>query len=105
MMSNVPFPSHSTHICHIFSMHFFQFKMMLYDFLAISIWKAFGSKMHRTLYLNVSLITASGVRSGDHLLKRVSRSDTFRSHVYKFLSAASKIFVLLRYNFLSLRPF
>ena len=70
--------------------NFFQFKM-LYDFLAISIWNvfvkwiivivvksiSFGSKIHRTLYLNISLITASGVQAGGHLLKRVLGSDIF----------------------------
>ena len=74
-------------------MSFFQFKMILNDFLAISIWNvfvkliiisvvksiSFGSKIPSTLYLNVSFITSCRVQAGGHrhLLKRVLGSDTF----------------------------
>ena len=63
MTSNVSFSSHSPHPVHVFSMHFFfSLKWCLwfscYQYLAkwiISVVKSisFGSKVHRTLYLNV----------------------------------------------------
>ena len=63
-------------------MSFFQFEMMLYGFLPISMCSVFvkliitsivksmpfGSKIRRTLYVNVLLITSSGVQAGGHLL-------------------------------------
>ena len=79
MTSNDSFSSNSPHIAHVFSMHvFFRFKMMLYDFHAISIWNvfvkgiiisvvksiSFGSKIHPTLHLYVLLITLCGVKVG-----------------------------------------
>ena len=55
-----------------------------------------GSKIHHRLYLNVLLITASGVQAGGHLLKRVLTEGLtlFRWHLSKFLSAVSSIFQL-----------
>ena len=38
------------------------------------------------------LITASGVQTGGHLLKRELGSDTFRFHFSKFLSTVGSIF-------------
>ena len=79
MTLNVSFSSHSPHIAHVFScMFFLHFEMMLYDFLAISIWDvfvkltiisvvksiSFGSKIHHALYLNVLLIASRGVQAG-----------------------------------------
>ena len=63
--------------------------MMLYDFLAISVWNvfvkwiitsviksiSFGSKIQRTLYLNVLFIASFRVQAGSHLLKKMLGSD------------------------------
>ena len=52
------------------------------------------SKIHHTLYLNVILITASGVQAGEGspLEESVGGLTLFRSHLSKFLSAVGRIF-------------
>ena len=56
---------------------------------------SFGSKIHRTLYLSVLLITASGVQAGGSPLKEsVGGLTSFRFHLSKFLTAVGSIFQL-----------
>ena len=94
------FSTHSSCILHA-CCFFFSFKMMLYDFLAISIWNvfvkwiiiivvksiSFGSKIHLTLYLNVLLITNVEYRQGSPFKESVGGLTLFRSHLSKFLSS------------------
>ena len=79
---------------HIFQASFFsQFKIMLYDFLAISIWNVFVKWWSSR---------------GSPLKKSIGGLTLFRSHLPKLSSIVGSIFqtfVFLRYNFLSLRPF
>ena len=87
-----------------------QFKMMLYDFLAISIWNvfveciiisvvksiSFGSKIHRILYLNVLLITSCGVQTPHK--ENFGSLTLFRSHFFQvFVHFSFKCFVLLSF--------
>ena len=105
--------SHSPHKAHVFPyMSFFQFKMMLYDLLAISIWNvsvkwsilsviksiSLGSKIHRTLYLNVWLISSCGVRAGaPHFKENVG--------VWHFLGPIFPSFCPLEVQFFGLHLF
>ena len=79
-------------------------------FLAISIWNvfvkriiitvvesiSFDSKIHRSLYLYVILITSCGVQARGHPSKRMLGLTLFRPHLSKFLSSVGSIFGIFR---------
>ena len=116
--------SHSPHIAHIFSMHvfFFSLKCCCMTFLLLASAMSLLNES-TSLLLKVSHLVARytdplfecfinyfiwSTSRGSPFKKSVGGWTLFRSHLSNFVSAVGsifQIFVLLRYNFLSLRPF